>query len=383
MLLGLLAVPLLFWQWFPAVDGVAFAHRDPSTNSAYYQPLLDVLERAGDPIGRVEIPPTLRHWETVNVAIHVPLARGWERQLDIAYNPLFYDGTLNATSYHAWLVENGVRFVALPDAELESSDEAKLLEAGLPYLTPGATLPHWRLWSVDGFSGLVEGPARLDEMAVDSLRLDVFAPGSVTVRVRASSHWAVEGAGCAADDGNGWLRLEGLVPGPQRVTQAVAGTPCPSWHAPPERGMVPDRSDVVDRSGVCITRCRSKRRSGPSGDRHAVGAGAGEEDRVVGDPDSVGDSGGVEHEHVAVALTVERQAGQLQPPELDHRSPLGPHRRGIVDGIVLLRDLHGEVEAGRRRARVVRSVRRGGSRANGGRPRRRRGWPPQPRGTRW
>jgi hypothetical protein len=229
MLLGLLAVPLLFWQWFPAVDGVAFAHRDPSTSAAYYQPLLDVLERAGDPVGRVEIPPTLRHWETVNVAIHVPLARGWERQLDIAYNPMFYDGTLDAASYQAWLIANGVRFVALPDAELDSSGagEARLLEAGLPYLTPAATLPHWRLWTVSGFAGLVEGPARLDELAVDSLTLDVLAPEPVTVRVRASSHWAVQGPGCSTDDGAGWLRLDGLVPGRVRIAQAVQGTPCP------------------------------------------------------------------------------------------------------------------------------------------------------------
>jgi hypothetical protein len=228
LLLGLLAAPLLFWQWFPAVDGVAFAHRDPSTSASYYQPVLSVLERAGGPIGRVEIPPTLRHWEAVNVAIHVPLARGWERQLDIAYNPIFYGDDLDAASYHTWLIDNGVRFVALPDAELEASDEKRLLETGLPYLTPVATLEHWRVWEVVGFTGLVAGPARLDEMAVDSLRLTVLEPGSVTVRVRASSHWAVDGPGCATDDGSGWLRLDGLLPGSLRVTQAVSGTPCPS-----------------------------------------------------------------------------------------------------------------------------------------------------------
>jgi hypothetical protein len=228
LLLGALAVPLLFWQWFPAVDGVAFSPRDPSTSSAYYQSLLDVLERAGDPIGRVEIPPTLRHWETVNVAIHVPLARGWERQLDIAYNPMFYNGTLDAGAYQSWLIDNGVRFVALPDADLDSSgaEEARLLDAGLAYLTPVASLPHWRVWTVNGFSGLVEGPARLDKMTVDSLTLEVLAPGSVIVRVRASSHWAVDQPACSTDDGAGWLRLDGLVPGTVRVTQAVTGTPC-------------------------------------------------------------------------------------------------------------------------------------------------------------
>ena len=47
--------------------------------------------RGGGPF-RVEIPFTDNHWESRWVAPHVPLARGWERQLDRERNALFYDG---------------------------------------------------------------------------------------------------------------------------------------------------------------------------------------------------------------------------------------------------------------------------------------------------
>ena len=49
--------------------------------SSYYLPLNTFLAGARPP-GRVEIPPTRNHWETVHVARRFSLARGWERQLD-------------------------------------------------------------------------------------------------------------------------------------------------------------------------------------------------------------------------------------------------------------------------------------------------------------
>ena len=41
---------------------------------------------------RVEVPMTVNHWEAADLAKVVPLARGWERQLDQKANPIFYDG---------------------------------------------------------------------------------------------------------------------------------------------------------------------------------------------------------------------------------------------------------------------------------------------------
>ena len=111
-----LAVPLIFWQWFPAFDTMAFARTDPSTHRAYYQPLVQYLTAQGQMFGRVEIPDTYRHWEAAYVAPQFSLARGWERQLDYAYDADFYNNTLVPSAYENWLAQNGVEYVALPDA---------------------------------------------------------------------------------------------------------------------------------------------------------------------------------------------------------------------------------------------------------------------------
>ena len=71
---------------------------------------------------RVEVPFTHNHWEAAHLASAVPLARGWERQLDEKANALFYDGRpLTPARYQRWLRDAGVRWVALPDAPLDYS----------------------------------------------------------------------------------------------------------------------------------------------------------------------------------------------------------------------------------------------------------------------
>jgi hypothetical protein len=227
-----LAAPLVLWQWYPAFDAIAVAGRDPSTKQEYYEPLVHELERASSgPVGRVEIPSTSRHWEAAYVAPKVLLARGWERQRDIAYNPIFYDAPLNASSYRHWLAENTVEFVALPDARMDESakskEEAALLAQGLPYLHEIWHNRHWKVWRVDGFHGLVEGPATFDGFAPDAMKLTVRGPGDIVVHVRPSAQWAVPNGGCATATTDGWTLLRGLQPGPVVVSQALIGTPCP------------------------------------------------------------------------------------------------------------------------------------------------------------
>jgi hypothetical protein len=223
-----LAVPMLLWQWIPAVDSIAFAHADPSTSRAYYAPLLHVLDEMPHGFGRLEIAATYRHWESAYVAPEYALARGWERQLDHAYAARFYDGTLTASSYRRWLAANGVEYVALPDTQLDPSSkvEAQLLAQGLSYLTPVWHDAHWRLWKVDGFHGLVDGPGKLVSMGPDRFTVHVSGPGTVTVRIHASPHWAIDGSGCTTSTADGWIQLHGLPRGDVDVTQAMRGTPC-------------------------------------------------------------------------------------------------------------------------------------------------------------
>src|SRR6185503_7198271 len=85
-------VALLYLQWLPAVRAVAEAHGDPSTSEAFYTDARAFLEGVVKPGERVEVAFTHNHWEAAHLASVVPLARGWERQLDEKANPLFYDG---------------------------------------------------------------------------------------------------------------------------------------------------------------------------------------------------------------------------------------------------------------------------------------------------
>ncbi|HYL51591.1 MAG TPA: hypothetical protein VEZ15_06455 [Acidimicrobiia bacterium] len=229
LLLAALAVPLLIWQFYPAVDGIAYAHTDLSTKQSYYAPLVTYLGTQHGPIGRVEIPSTYRHWEAAYAAPSLLLARGWERQLDIVYNPIFYSKPLNAETYQTWLTENGVAFVALPDARLDDSSlgERALLVRGLPYLRPVWHDAHWRVWSVTTFGGLAGGGAEMVRMSPDGFTLHMRHPGDVAVRVRATSHWDVHGGGCADRTNDGWTLLRGLPSGTVNVSQSLGGTPCP------------------------------------------------------------------------------------------------------------------------------------------------------------
>src|SRR6185436_7856040 len=146
-LVAVLLVALAAWPLYPTVRDVIKNLGDESTQASYYAPLLDFLEQEGREPGRIEIPFTRAHFETYEVARQWPIARGWQRQLDIERNPLFYGGVLNDLTYATWLSENGVRYVALPDAPLDSSSqkEKDLIEREPEYLRPRWSSEHWKV----------------------------------------------------------------------------------------------------------------------------------------------------------------------------------------------------------------------------------------------
>jgi hypothetical protein len=226
----LLAIPLVAWQWVPAIDAIATGRGEPSTESSYYEDVITFLTAPARLSGRVEIPTTYLQWESVYAALSVPLARGGERQLDIGLNPMFYDDAgFDATDYEAWLSDNAVEYIALPDTRLDDSSltEGALLLGGLPYLTPVYRDPHWSVWRFDGFTGLVTGPARLLDLGTDHVTIEVDQPGDVTLRVRYSSHWDIDGNGCIQSD-NGWTHLINLEPGVVHLTQSLGSSrKCP------------------------------------------------------------------------------------------------------------------------------------------------------------
>ncbi len=216
LVLACIAPFLLWWQLGPAILDVTTAEGDPSVEAGYYAPLLAELERRGatggadHATGRLEIPFTKVHWEARHVAPAIPLARGWERQLDRKVNPLFYaDGPLDAARYRAWLDRMAVRWVAVPDVALDYSaeDEAALIARGLPYLREVWRSNSWRLYEVARAAPLTEPPARILEAGTESLTLAVPRIGQQRLRIRWSPYWNVaRGDACVAPDGD-WTRL--------------------------------------------------------------------------------------------------------------------------------------------------------------------------------
>jgi len=204
-LLVLAALPLLYLEWHDPVRDLTAAVGDPSGAKGYYAPLLSFLARQSGPPFRIEIPFTAGHWEAYEVAQRFPIARGWERQLDIKYNALFYDGRLTAASYDAWLHRDAIRFVAIADAPLDYSAlaEAALIDHGQPYLRLVMRSAHWRVFAVAHAAPIVQGAATLTALGPDSLTLRVEHPGSAVARVHFTPYWALAGSpGCVAPAGD-------------------------------------------------------------------------------------------------------------------------------------------------------------------------------------
>jgi hypothetical protein len=202
--LAIAAVPLTYLQLHDAVSDLQHGSQAPSDSSAYYRPLIGFLQAqpgAGAHAWRVEVPFTQGHWEADRLAPLFPLARGWQRQLDIAENPLFYDNRLNAGSYERWLHQLAVRYVAVADAppDYSARDELELIRHGLSYLQPVKRLRHWLVYKVTDATAIVSGAATLSSMGVQDLVLDVRHAGVAYIRVRWSPYWQLSGvSGCVA-----------------------------------------------------------------------------------------------------------------------------------------------------------------------------------------
>jgi hypothetical protein len=213
--LALLAVPLLYYQWLAPVRAVVRSSGDPSTEAAYFAPLIAELDRRAASEGplRLEIPFTSSHFEAAEVAPAHPLARGWLRQVDVAENGLFYDeAPLTGARYRAWLDRLGVRYVAVPGADLDEAgkDEARLVrERRVPGVEPVWRGGDWTLYRVAGSPPLATPPVRVTRISAGEIGLDTPRPATAVVRVRFSRQLALtRGRGCVSRAPGGFTRVQ-------------------------------------------------------------------------------------------------------------------------------------------------------------------------------
>jgi hypothetical protein len=219
--LFVVAVPLLIFQLLPIIGAISSAAGDPSTKPQYYQGMLQYLTENQQPLGRVEIPFTRDHWEAKYVAEKVPLARGWDRQVDLSRNAVLY-APLTATTYHTWLFENAVRFVALPDASLDQGGQAEkaLLRHPPDYLRLVYADNQWRIWAVVGAAPLASGAATMTSLTASSFTMNAATGGITFVRLRWSAYWHVDNnaLACVAPAGGGWTTVVSFAPGPVKIS---------------------------------------------------------------------------------------------------------------------------------------------------------------------
>jgi hypothetical protein len=165
--LGTIAVAI--WPLTTTVEAVT-AGRSPSTRPAFYRALTQALTQqliAAGPTAvgeRIEVIPTQTHWEANYLVDHFQLARGWDRQADVANNPLFYSETLMSDRYRSWLSQMAVGWVARPRAVLDGAGaaEASLVDQGQPYLRLAWQSANWDLYRVVPATPLAHGAQVID-----------------------------------------------------------------------------------------------------------------------------------------------------------------------------------------------------------------------------
>ncbi|MGA4729974.1 hypothetical protein ACPB67_21350 [Micromonospora taraxaci] len=221
-LAGLLAATV--WWQSPVMTSDVTRAGAPESSPAFHRPLVEELQRR-QPLGRVEVVPLRDHWESAYLPPTVPLARGWERQVDSDRNALFYDGTLNAQTYERWLHDEAVTYVAIaPDAPADrwGRDEAAMIRAGLPYLQEVWRDTTWRLYAVADPTPLVGAPGQLVASDRGSVRLTA-APGDVPVRVRWSRWLSLTGPdGCVRPGADGWTEVRVRAAGDYTISSDLA-----------------------------------------------------------------------------------------------------------------------------------------------------------------
>jgi len=191
-------------QWTARVpwDDLQHAHR-LAVERAASQRLVAVLRGLGPIDGRVEVVPFADHGEARVVATAWPLARGWERQVDVRRAAPLYSSHLDAAGYLRWLQQWNVSYVALGRHahDWSARSELRLLRTPPPWLTVVHSDPEWTVWRVGPARPLVGAGATALSVRGDAVVLRADAPGVVPIGIRWSRWLTVSAGACLRPDG--------------------------------------------------------------------------------------------------------------------------------------------------------------------------------------
>ena len=220
---------LLFWQTLPVGGAIAASRHDASSSATYYAGVVAYLEGHAPVGSRVEVVPTAEHWESVYVAEHVSIARGWDRQVDLGRNDILY-GPLTTREYRSWLDANAVAYVALPrDTPLDygAKSEAGLLATPPSWLRTAYSDAHGHVWAVTNPQPMATGAAHVTADTPGGFDLDFTKPGTALVREYWSPYFTVQaGAACVGPAPHGVTNVISQ----QAGSVAVVAVPRPDAH---------------------------------------------------------------------------------------------------------------------------------------------------------
>lgn len=204
------SMALVAWQVAGPLSQSIRASDNSASRPAFYLPAIRYLQTQarGRPL-RVEVVFTSSHWDAAILGRHFLLARGWERQTDTSFNSLFYEPHLDDAEYHAWLLENGVAFVALPNAPLDFSSvrEGALVRRQPAFLHLVMHSANWKIYRVLGARALASGPGSLVSLDGDGFSLRVARPGTFIVRVHDTRYWRITSGSGTVGGALGWTRV--------------------------------------------------------------------------------------------------------------------------------------------------------------------------------
>jgi len=225
VLIGLSCAGALVMHLYAPISALARASDDPSARPQFYQGLLGFLAGQRQTAGRLEIPFTREHWEAAFVAPHFPLARGWERQLDLAYDAVLYH-PLTAASYRSWLDSAAVDLIAVPQAPLDYGGQAEqvLLRHPPAYLVPAYRDAHWQVFRVVHPAPLVSGGhAELTALGPSSFTLHFASAGTALIKLHANPMWQLDSpTACLLATPDGWLHVRDTQAGTVTATASVS-----------------------------------------------------------------------------------------------------------------------------------------------------------------
>jgi hypothetical protein len=240
LLVALLADFKPRWLAYPAV-AVAFAanvgpyaatvlwRSDRAAHAAFWRPMLRYISKHSSEAFRLEVVPTINHWESYYVPkAGFGIARGWYQQLDGADNPALNRRDLTGGSYRAWLRSVGVRYVILGTTSVAAgaAPEARLLESGRSGLRRVFAGPTGEVYSLPDASPILTGPAtaRVTRQSFSGIHGWTAKAGTYLLRVHYTRLWEVSsGAVCVRPGPRGMTILEVRRPG--RFSIAAAEEP--------------------------------------------------------------------------------------------------------------------------------------------------------------